>query len=67
MAIDKLQRSVRLTGEMLYKIKYISNKNRRSLNEQITYLIAQCIEQFEMEYGTIILPADMKKPDETQS
>lgn len=43
----------RINNEMLYKIKYIAEYEGRSMNGQITYLINQCIKDFERDVEKI--------------
>ncbi|KHL94266.1 regulatory protein [Paenibacillus sp. IHB B 3415] len=53
MATDKRVFTLRLKDENFNKIKYIADKNKRSIAMQIEYLIEQHIEQFEKEKGKI--------------
>lgn len=53
MATDKRQFTLRLQEENFEKIKYIADKNKRSIAMQIEYLIEQCIQDFEKQNGTI--------------
>jgi len=53
MAIDKIQTGIRFTEEMLLKISYIAKKNCRSLNAQLEFLSQKCIEEYEINNGTI--------------
>ncbi len=55
MATEKIQTGIRFTEDMLLKITYIAKKNHRSLNAQLEYLAQNCIEEFELEKGEIIL------------
>lgn len=55
MATEKIQTGIRFTEDMLLKITYIAKKNHRSLNAQLEYLAQNCIEEFELEKGEIVL------------
>ncbi|EDK34023.1 hypothetical protein [Clostridium kluyveri] len=58
MATDKRQFTLRLQEENFKKIKYISDKNKRSISMQIEYLVEQCIKNFEKENGNIEVKED---------
>ncbi len=47
--------SIRIDADILKKFHYVSKYNGRSASGQITYLINQCIRDFEKEQGTIDL------------
>ena len=53
MATDKIQTGIRLSSEALDKIKYIAQRNLRSFNGQIEYLVFCCIEDYERVHGPI--------------
>lgn len=55
MATEKIQTGIRFTEDMLLKIAYIAKKNHRSLNAQLEYLAQNCIDEFELEKGQILL------------
>ena len=42
--------TLRLSEENYEKIKYIAEKNKRSINMQIEYLVERCIEEYENAY-----------------
>ena len=44
---------LRISGELHYKITYISKYEGRSTNSQILYLIRKKIFEFENEHGEI--------------
>ena len=44
---------LRCTEELLYKLKYISEYEGRSINGEIIYLINSAIREFEKENGAI--------------
>lgn len=43
MATNKIQTGLRLSPETLYKMTYISKKEKRSLNAQLEYAAESCI------------------------
>lgn len=47
--------SLRISEELLDKVKYIATKNKRSANKEIEFLIEAAIEQFEKDNGKIEL------------
>jgi hypothetical protein len=53
MATDKRVFTLRLNEVNFAKIKFIADKNKRSIAMQIEYLIEQHIEEFEKEKGSI--------------
>ena len=53
MATSKQQISVRVQPYTYEKFKILSEKNNRSISQQIEFLMKQCIEQYENEYGKI--------------
>lgn len=55
MGTEKIQTGIRFTEDMLLKIAYIAKKNHRSLNAQLEYLTQNCIDEFELEKGEILL------------
>ncbi len=55
MATEKIQTGIRFTEDMLLKITYIAKKNHRSLNAQLEYLTQECIDEFEIKKGEIVL------------
>ena len=42
-----------------YKLRYISRFEGRSGNQQILYLIRQCVHSFEQREGEIDVPAEL--------
>lgn len=44
---------LRIENEVHAKLKYIANGEGRSMNGQITYLIKQCINEYEKTNGKI--------------
>lgn len=53
MATNKQQVSVRVQPYTYEKFKMLAEKNNRSISQQIEFLMKQCIEQYEREYGQI--------------
>ncbi|ACM61079.1 ParD-like antitoxin of type II ParDE toxin-antitoxin system [Caldicellulosiruptor bescii] len=53
MADYKKAYTLRIDETLLDKIRVIAEKNKRSINAQIEYLIQQCVEEFEAEHGEI--------------
>ena len=47
--------SLRVSEEMLEKIKYIAEQNKRSANKEIEFVLAQYIRKYEAEFGEIEL------------
>ena len=52
MATDKRAFTLRLEQENFEKIKFIADKNKRSIAKQIEYLIEQNIKDYETKHGT---------------
>ena len=55
MATKKVQTGIRFTQEMLIKITYIAKKNHRSLNGQLEYIVQNCIDDYEKNFGSILI------------
>uniref|UniRef100_A0A7C5Z333 Arc family DNA-binding protein n=1 Tax=Caldicellulosiruptor owensensis TaxID=55205 RepID=A0A7C5Z333_9FIRM len=53
MADYKKAYTLRIDETLLDKIRVIAEKNKRSINAQIEYLIQQCVEEFEAKHGEI--------------
>jgi len=51
--MDKKVYSLRIEDDLLYKIHKIAETNERSLNQQLLYLIKQCVKDYEKDYGII--------------
>ena len=47
--------SLRVSEELLDKVKYIAGKNKRSANKEIEFLLEQYVEAYEKEHGKIEL------------
>jgi len=53
MSASKRVFSLRLTDDNFEKIKVIAEKNKRSINMQIEYLVEQNIAEHEKSHGII--------------
>ncbi len=53
MTTDKRIFTLRLDDILFDKLKVIADKNKRSLNKQIEFLIEECINDFEEKNGPI--------------
>ena len=49
----KIQFTTRIEADLMEKMKIISEKERRSLNNTCDFLLAKAIEQYEKEHGVI--------------
>ena len=47
---------LRLEDDVREKLRFLANKNCRSLNREIEYVVRQYIEEYEKEHGEILLP-----------
>ena len=45
--------SLRISEELLDKVKYIAEKNKRSANKEIEFALEQYVEVYETEHGKI--------------
>lgn len=45
--------SLRISEELLDKVKYIAEKNKRSANKEIEFALEQYVEAYETEHGKI--------------
>ncbi len=54
----KTQYTIRVEDNLLEKAKIISEKEIRSLNNQIEYFIAKGIADYEKEHGAIVFPVE---------
>ena len=52
---DRKTFTLRLETDLLDKLHFVAQKNRRSANNQIEILLEEFIEKFEQEYGQIPL------------
>ena len=53
MATNKIQTGIRFEPELLYKIAYVAQNNKRSLDAQLEFLAQNCVREFEAENGKI--------------
>ena len=56
MSTNKRIFTLRLEDENFDKIKFIADKNKRSITMQIEYLVEKCIEEYEEKHGSIRIP-----------
>ena len=47
--------SLRVSEELLGKIKYIAAQNKRSANKEIEFVLEQYVREYEQEKGTITI------------
>lgn len=45
--------SLRVSEELLDKIKYIAAQNKRSANKEIEFVLEQYVRQYEQTYGPL--------------
>ena len=45
--------SLRIDEDLYAKLKYIAQKEMRSVNSQYEYFLLKCVEQYEEENGVI--------------
>ena len=45
--------SLRISEDLLDKIKYLASLNKRSANREIEFILEQHIRNYEAEHGTI--------------
>lgn len=50
--------SLRISEELLAKVKVIAVRNRRSANKEIEYALAKYVETFEERHGKIQIDGD---------
>ncbi len=55
MPTDKRVFTLRLQEDNFNKIKYIAEKNKRSIAMQIEYLVEQFIGEYERDHGKITI------------
>lgn len=51
--------SLRVSEEIIEKMKVIAKKHKRSANKEMEYVLEMYISEFEKSEGKIILPDDM--------
>ncbi len=47
--------SLRVSEELMEKVKYIAAKNKRSTNKEIEFILEETVKKFEKENGEIII------------
>ena len=50
--------SLRVSEDLIDKIKFIASKNKRSANKEIEFVLEKYVEDFEKENGVINLNQD---------
>jgi len=58
MVTNKRQFTLRLREENFKKIKFLAEKNKRSIAMQIEYLLEQYINEYEKKHGVINVKED---------
>lgn len=58
MATNKIQVGLRLNATLHEKIRFLSTKEQRSLNNMMEYALQRYIDEYERENGEIPLPED---------
>ena len=58
MAVYKIQTGLRIDEVTYNKIKVLSQKENRSINNFVEYVIRQYIDKYEKENGVIITSQD---------
>lgn len=58
MATIKIQTGLRLNEPLYEKIKYLSVKEQRSLNNLIEYIVQQYVNEYETNHGSIQIPGE---------
>lgn len=53
MPTNKRVFTLRIDDELYEKLKFVADKNKRSLNRQIEFLAEQCVGKYEQEFGEI--------------
>lgn len=54
MVTDKRQFTLRLQDENFNKIKFIADKDKRSIAMEIEYILEQYIAEYEKKHGPIV-------------
>jgi len=50
--------SLRVSDELLYKLKYIAKKNMRSANKEAEYALLKYVEEYERKKGEIKIESE---------
>lgn len=58
MINNKKQYPLRVDEILLSKLKVISDKNHRSINSQIEYIIEICVSEYESKNGVIDISSE---------
>ena len=49
---------LRLDDDLREKLRYIAEKNSRSLNKEIEFLVKKHVEAYETDHGAIAVPKE---------
>lgn len=60
MATNKIQTGLRINESLYTKVRYVSAKEQRSLNNLIEHILQQFIDRYECEHGAIPEHTDEK-------
>ena len=50
--------SLRISEELLEKIKFIASNNKRSANKEIEFILENAVKDYEKQNGEIYIPND---------
>lgn len=50
--------SLRISEELLEKIKFIASNNKRSANKEIEFILENAVKDYEKQNGEIFIPND---------
>ncbi|MBR4857545.1 MAG: Arc family DNA-binding protein [Clostridia bacterium] len=50
--------SLRISEELLEKIKFIASNNKRSANKEIEFILENAVKDYEKQNGEISIPND---------
>ena len=56
MAANKIQTGLRLNETIYEKLRVLSSRETRSLNNLIEYVLQRYVNEYEAEHGTIQIP-----------
>ena len=63
MRKDYPRYTLRVSKEMLFKIKYIANFNGRTKNKEIEQTLKKHIREFEKNFGVIDVPDEISEDE----
>ncbi len=58
MATNKIQTGLRLNETAYHKLRVLSLRETRSLNNLIEYVLQKYLDEYEAKNGTIVVPAE---------